>query len=282
MREIIMLVYDENVTNRSTVFTWDVCEFNQLLSVRGTGDDVKLTLKYLKDPKANILEAGCGTGCVVKYFFDKGFKNISGIEINKDTVAAINLHYPELDVIAGDILNMPYAKNSFDVVLSYGVVEHFPDFGPIRPLRALFAVLRPGGVAVITVPSFNILRRISYIVSFCDVRKLNLLRKLFGKPLLCRNGKKNGWYVDPQVGPFFEYRFTKKQFEKLCKDAGFEIIESVPISHIDGLFHSFARPLISFKNWSFTVTRTGTMLNKFFSVIPFFYNHMHACVLKKH
>lgn len=265
----------------STIFSWRAEEFDQLLAVRGKNDDIQLTLKYVNNTNAKILEAGCGTGCVVKYLYDLGFKNISGIEINKTTVNEISFRHPELDIIVGDILAMPYEQASFDVVLSYGVVEHFPVVGPSIPLKALFDVLRPGGIAIITVPSFNMLRRISYMLNLCDVRKWNWLRKHFNKSLFKRNGKVHGWYIDPQFGAFFEYRFTKRQFEQLCINAGFEIIESVPISHIDGLFHSFARPLVTFKNWFFSVSKAGKFLNALFLLIPFFHNHMHACVLRK-
>ena len=75
--------------------------------------------------------------------------------------------------------------------------------------------------------------------------------------------------------------FTPRQFTKICKKEGFKIIESKPIAHVDGLFHIFGSPLITFKDWQFKLSRTGKILNKFMSKIPFFHNHMHICVVKK-
>jgi SAM-dependent methyltransferase len=46
---------------------------------------------------------------------------------------------------------MPYAGGTFDGVISLGVVEH-DEAGPLAALRELRRVLRPGGVAIITVP----------------------------------------------------------------------------------------------------------------------------------
>lgn len=274
------MILDIDKKNESIIFSWREEEFDQLLKSCNFDDGVQLSLKYLVDKKLKILEAGCGAGRVVKYLYDHGFKDVCGIEMNGDAVSFLNSRYPELNVVAGNILMMPYQKNTFDVVLSYGVVEHFPA-GPEMALAALFEVVKPGGVAIITVPSFNILRRISYYISLCDFRRYNWLRKLWKKNLLKRNGFCNGLYIDPQFGNFFEYRFTKKQFEYYLNNAGFQIIESKPIAHIDGLFHSFARRFVSFKNWEFKVSKFGRLLNKLFLYVPFLHNHMHACVVKK-
>ncbi len=270
----------DNENKKSIVFSWQHNEFDQLLKSCERTDDVAITLKYLKNKNWKILETGCGLGRVVKYLYDKGLKNIYGIEINQDSVAWLNKSFPDLNIEHGDILNMKYPLNSFDMVLSYGLIEHFPD-GPDAPLNALYNVLKPGGIGIITVPSFNLLRRISYALSFIDPRKNNLVRKAFSKPHRKWNRKRFSYYIDPQRGNFFEYRFTPKQFETVCKRAGFDIIESTPIAHIDGLFHSVFRPFVSFKNWEFKVSKSGVLLNKLFKKVPFLHNHMHACVVRK-
>ena len=264
----------------STVFSWEQEDFKALLESCKKDRAIKITLDYLKNKNVSVLEAGCGLGRVVKYLSDLGFKNVSGVEINKDPVNYLNNLYPELNIINGDILNLPYKNNFFDVVLSYGVVEHFID-GPDEAMKSIFNVLKSGGIAIITVPSFNLLRRLKYNLSFLDLRKNYFVRKIFGKKLLNKNGKKDSYYIEPQYGRFFEYRFTPRQFELICKKAGFEIIKSVPFAHIDGLFHSVSRYLVSFSNWKFKVTNIGKSINFLFKKIPFFHNHMHLCVLKK-
>jgi len=267
---------------KSVVFSWKPEDFNNLLKSCDRDCAVQLTAKYLvdKDKNIKILEAGCGLGKAVKYFHDRGFKNICGIEINPDSIDVIKKLCPELDVIQGDVLNMPYEKNSFDMVLSYGVIEHFPD-GPHAPLKSAYDALKTNGLAIVTVPSFNTIRQIQYFLSYFNPKKYNFIRKIFKKKLFYFNKKRMGYYVDPQLGNFYEYRFTRKQFEQLCLSQGFEIIESKPIAHIDGLFHSPFRPLLKFKNWDFEVTKLGRIVNYIFSKIPFFHNHMHACVLRK-
>jgi len=223
---------------------------------------------------------------VVKFLFDRGFQNIYGI------VGYLNNAFPELQVIQGDILQLPYEKNFFDVVLSYGVIEHFPD-GPDAPLKAMYDVLKPGGVGVITVPSFNYFRKIqyffdTYFFNIFNIKKNNLLRRILGKKQIQRNGKKDGYFIHPQVGNFFEYRFTLKQFKDICQKAGFSIIEDAPIDYIDGFYQSFGPhtifkklSLIKVVNGAFKVNFLGSCLNGILKSFPSFNNHMHVCIVKK-
>ena len=50
----------------------------------------------------------------------------------------------------GDALHLPYADDSFDVVLISEVLEHVPE--DIQAIAELTRVLKPGGVAAVTVP----------------------------------------------------------------------------------------------------------------------------------
>jgi len=49
-----------------------------------------------------------------------------------------------------DVMNLSFAENSFDRVLSFDVLEHVPD--PDRAFSELFRVLKPGGVLIFSVP----------------------------------------------------------------------------------------------------------------------------------
>jgi 2-polyprenyl-3-methyl-5-hydroxy-6-metoxy-1,4-benzoquinol methylase len=91
---------------KSIVFKWKPEEFDFLLKSCEFGDDVKITLKYLRDKNAKILEAGCGSGRVVKYLHDRGFTNVHGIEIDKEAVDFQNTFFPELNVKHANVLAM--------------------------------------------------------------------------------------------------------------------------------------------------------------------------------
>ncbi|PYJ71665.1 MAG: hypothetical protein DME76_01075 [Verrucomicrobia bacterium] len=68
----------------------------------------------MHDKNEKVLEAGCGLGRVVKYLHDRGFKQMSGIEVNNATVDFLNTFHPELDIRQGNILRLPYPNNTFD------------------------------------------------------------------------------------------------------------------------------------------------------------------------
>jgi len=283
----------EEELSKSIEFKWDFDEFQLQLESCSYDDGVQLSLKYMTHKNFKILEAGSGSGRVVKYFTDLGYKNVYGIELNKEIVHALNEKYPELKVTQGSIMKMPYEKDSFDIVVSYGLVEHFPK-GLDAPLRSLFNILKPGGIAIITVPSFNYLRQIKLFLEkhfrALSLRKNNYVRKLLKKKLLPTERNVVGYkgysyYVYPQFGDFFEYRLKPNEFEDICQATGFELLESVPIAHIDGLYHesthNFRKYLLKFKPYYFEISKPAHYLNELFKKKKFCHNHMHACVLKR-
>jgi SAM-dependent methyltransferase len=56
------------------------------------------------------------------------------------------------EAVSGDGGHMPFCDNAFDLVIAAEVLEHIPD--DQRVMRELWRVLRPGGLAAITVPAF--------------------------------------------------------------------------------------------------------------------------------
>ena len=270
----------------SVEFSWNPDDFLGLIELCDFDDGVIESMKWIHSPSDQILEAGCGLGRVVKYIYDKGYKNVKGIELNEAGVKWVNENFPELDIIQGDVLEMPYEEDFFDVILSYGVVEHFRK-GLHEPLLAHYRILKPGGVVVFTVPSANVIRSISYwwaLNKHLFNPKMNpFIRRLFGKKAVNVNAEFDEYlYMKfPTHGKFFEYRFRPAQFKKALRKAGYKILKSKPISHIDGLYHIFGSPLILWENQKFTVSRKGKIINFIFSLIPYFHNHMQLCVAQK-
>jgi SAM-dependent methyltransferase len=255
----------------STEFKWENKDFDLMYASCAHDDAVAVTIDNIPSKKARILEAGSGTGRVVKYLYDLGYRNVEGIELNKAAVKHFNQKFPQIKVIQGDILDMPYRDNTFDVIASYGVVEHFKP-GLEAPLKALKRVLKKDGVLIVSVPSMNFIRRFIYAWDlFVD--------KLFFWKKSMRN--KGIYYIHPQFGDFFEYRLTPSEFRKACILAGYEIVQDFPIYHMDGLFHIFGNSLTKYQNYKFYPNFFGKIINNFLLMFPFVHNHMHMIVLKK-
>lgn len=107
-------------------------------------------LRYLKPylPTRGLsLEVGCGTARLSRFLEDCGL-SVVGLDYEP---AALKLAAhrakaagQEMALVLGDAFSLPFADNSFGVVLSTGLLEHFADSGPI--VSEMTRVLRPGGL----------------------------------------------------------------------------------------------------------------------------------------
>jgi SAM-dependent methyltransferase len=96
---------------------------------------------------ARILEAGCGSGRVLRALAALGYRRLVGLEISAQRLEHVRQRGPSCAelVCAPDV---PFAPVSFDGVVSTGVIEHVED--PCGWLRQLARVVRPGGVVSLT------------------------------------------------------------------------------------------------------------------------------------
>ncbi len=121
-------------------------------------DDVWFLIQKYIPREARVLESGCGLRRYVRFLKDGGW-SIVGLELSPQRVAQVKDIWPDLEIVQGDAAHSPFPKNSFDAVISLGVVEHW-DVGPQPPLRDICRVLKPEGVAIITVPCNNRVRQV--------------------------------------------------------------------------------------------------------------------------
>jgi SAM-dependent methyltransferase len=107
-----------------------------------------------------VLEAGCGAGRFTEILLKEGAQLVSSdlssaVEVNKDNFPISENHL----VIQADINNMPYADESFDIVICMGVIQHTPV--PETTIENLFKLVKKGGWLVIDHYTFtrsNVLR----------------------------------------------------------------------------------------------------------------------------
>jgi SAM-dependent methyltransferase len=268
----------------SIVFHWDPAEMEDLLATCLVDGCYPVIQKFI--PKGSlILESGCGAGRYVKYLQDRGYKTI-GLEISSDTTRMVKRVWPELNIIEGDSVSSPFLDNSFDTVLSLGVVEHWPE-GPQNSLTEILRVLRPGGIALITVPCLNLVRRFKRWIWWEEMSRSP--RALAAKVINRKNKPMNrlkGKYqyaVYPAYGDFLEYRLTPQEFWHEIHRAGFKVLEHRPHGLIDGVFHELNpfQLLVKFNHWKFFPNRLGRLANDWLSRRPFAHCHMQLVVAQK-
>lgn len=76
--------------------------------------------------------------------FYKRFRRLKNIEYT-----TTDLNSPLADVKA-DICNLPFADNSFDVILCNHVLEHIPN--DTKAMQELYRVMKPGGWGIVQIP----------------------------------------------------------------------------------------------------------------------------------
>lgn len=110
--------------------------------------------KYLPNG-GTYLEVGCATGTTMVNFHKTFNYSVTGVDYSQADIArkTLEIHeVPDAVVIDADFTTMPI-HTQFDVVASYGLVEHFQNYEEIINKQAAF--VKPGGYLVIELPNLR-------------------------------------------------------------------------------------------------------------------------------
>jgi ubiquinone/menaquinone biosynthesis C-methylase UbiE len=156
------------------------------------------------DDRTDFLEIGCGIGEVSKYIAKNYIGSVIATDIDPEQIAIArrgsgniaNLTFQEADAI-----DLPFDDESFDVVLSFGVLHHVDKWQ--TALTEVKRVLRPGGYFIFaeviypkTVTDMDKSSEHGFGLASVDVDKVNSFFKkngfteihsLLEKTLVCHN-----------------------------------------------------------------------------------------------
>jgi SAM-dependent methyltransferase len=110
------------------------------------------TNKYLSyfEPKASILDVGCGSGNKSKYLVKNGF-DVTGIDFSEEMIKLAKEQVPTGKFFVKDIKQPLDFENIFDGVFAQAVLLHIPKNEIIGVLKNITAPLKPKGYFYTTV-----------------------------------------------------------------------------------------------------------------------------------
>ena len=164
---------------------------NLALKINGYRQSVEKYLKSLDlaiDENSYVLDAGSGTGIVTLGFQSAGFRprktvaldlsfnslKVAREEFEKDKQTDAN----NISPVQGNVLSLPFADETFDLVLSCGVLEYVPlDDG----LREMARVLKTGAKLVFIPVKPSLVGAVLEILYKFKIHPLKNVRKISQK-----------------------------------------------------------------------------------------------------
>jgi SAM-dependent methyltransferase len=97
-----------------------------------------------------VLEAGCGEGYGADLIAGVA-RRVIALDYDETTVTHVRARYPRVEVMHGNLAELPLADASVDVVVNFQVIEHLWD--QTQFVRECARVLRPSGLLMVSTPN---------------------------------------------------------------------------------------------------------------------------------
>lgn len=89
---------------------------------------VQLVLRLLpRRAGRSVLDVGCGDGYLCDRLGSRGYRGVVGLDLARTRLAYASARYPDLALLQSDVIDLPFADATFDVVTCVEVLEHVPD-----------------------------------------------------------------------------------------------------------------------------------------------------------
>ena len=142
-----------------------------------SGEQFEALVRSHLTPDSRVMDLGCGRGGVVELFW-RNVKLATGLDPDVSSLAEHRAH--NMPVVRGRGEQLPFAGESFDLVVCIWVLEHLRS--PEAVLREVRRVLRPGGHFVFLTPNLrNPLLAFNRLGRALPQLQRRLVPKLYGR-----------------------------------------------------------------------------------------------------
>ncbi|MBS3815498.1 MAG: class I SAM-dependent methyltransferase [Hadesarchaea archaeon] len=128
---------------------------------------------YIKTNNSELraLDVGCGTGNMLEKLIPR-FNEVIGVDISDEMLSKAKKKQEnngsDSQLVRGKAAKLPFPDNHFDVVTTYSVLHHLPDFS--EPISEISRVLKDGGVLYIDhEPVDREKLAVKSYIKFCDM-----------------------------------------------------------------------------------------------------------------
>ncbi|MCQ2512103.1 MAG: class I SAM-dependent methyltransferase [Lachnospiraceae bacterium] len=94
----------------------------------------------------SILDVACGTGVMIEFYKERGYQDITGIDISDKMIEKAKEKFPEVTFLCGDVEKEDFGRK-FDYIVVYNAFPHFPS--GVDLVERLTGLLKDGGVLTI-------------------------------------------------------------------------------------------------------------------------------------
>lgn len=106
-------------------------------------------------PGKRVLDAACGMAYGTAMLVDAEASEVVGIDIDESLIAEVRrVAPPNASFDVGDLRELPYEDDDFDLIVCFEAIEHVPD--PEKVLDELSRVLRDDGLLALSTPNRDV------------------------------------------------------------------------------------------------------------------------------
>jgi len=206
------------------------------------------TIKIImqKNKLKKLIDVGCGTGKLVKFFNDNHFKAF-GCDMYDDALKYARKINKKNTILKASAIKLPYNKNSFEIVTSISVIEHLTPREAKKFIQETKRILKPGGFLFLVTPNyatpFRILQGKKWF-GYSDPTHINFYTPNKLSKVLKKNGFINIQTTFPvRYGPTFNWEFPSffGKFPTVLRIFLVYLFFSSPLSMIRNSFWMAAR-----------------------------------------
>jgi SAM-dependent methyltransferase len=163
-----------------------------------------------KNKLSDILDIGCGDGNFVYYLQNRGYINVSGIDLSQEQISLGNkLGIPGLEI--GNIADfLPNRKENYHCIIAKDVIEHLDRQEAFDSFKLIYEALKEDGTFIMQVPN--------------------------GEGL---------FYTSIFYGDYtHEMAYTFKSARQVLLNSGFNFVKAYPVNPFPNSFFGFFRGII--------------------------------------